>query len=310
MDMSFDVGKVFQERLASSMGLDKYRYIMEQVSITNVAVDTDFQRTFNGFYIVRRNESWRKSYYEYFESVKNGKPTFENIITYLYESTGNIEPSFSSKMLATILPEKPIWDRYVVQNLNMQLTGATKEEKLKNAILLYADMEKWYADFLETEKGQECISEFDRVLPDYKGISSIKKIDSIDAYTQGHAGACIESCRTCLVSIFSKYKGTEAFAKWMRGIYNTSGENTTSTAQDLSQALNTELRKDDLADFFYENRAGKLTKTKTIYMIYSMMSDYGTHRNEATQENPTLEDALFSLRLMDSILFWVYSKKK
>ena len=76
MDMSFDVRKVFQERLASSMGLDKYRYIMEQVSITNVAIDTDFQRTFNGFYVVRRNESWRKSYYEYFESVKNGKPTF------------------------------------------------------------------------------------------------------------------------------------------------------------------------------------------------------------------------------------------
>ena len=45
-------------------------------------------------------------------------------------------------------------------------------------------------------------------------------------------------------------------------------------------------------------------------MIYSMMSDYGIHRNEATQENPTLEDALFSLRLIDSILFWVYSKKK
>ena len=146
MDMSFDVGKVFQERLASSMGLDKYRYIMEQVGITNVAVDVDFQRAFNG---------------------------------YLYECTGNIEPAFSSKMLATILPEKPIWDRYVVQNLNIQLTGATKKEKLKNAIMLYADMEKWYADFFKTEKGKECIREFDRVLPDYKGISKIKKIDSI-----------------------------------------------------------------------------------------------------------------------------------
>lgn len=133
---------------------------------------------------------------------------------------------------------------------------------------------------------------------------------AIDAYTQGHAGACIESCRTCLVSIFSKYRGTEDFAKWMRGIYNTSGESSMSSAQDLSQALNTDLRKDDLADFFYENRAGKLTKTKAIYMIYSMMSDYGTHRNESTQENPTVEDALFSLRLTDSILFWVYSKKK
>lgn len=61
----------------------------------------------------------------------------------------------------------------------MQLTGTTKEEKMKNAIMLYADIEKWYADFLETEKGKECISEFDQVLPDYKGISKIKKIDSI-----------------------------------------------------------------------------------------------------------------------------------
>ena len=179
MDMNFDVSKVFQERLASSMGLDKYQYIMQQVHVTNVAVDIDFQRIFNGFYIVRRNESWRKSYYEYFENVKNSKPTFENIITYLYECTGNIEPSFSSKMLATIFPEKPIWDRYAVQNLNMQLVGTTKEEKLNNAISIYADMEKWYAVFGETEKGKECISEFDRVLPDYRGISSIKKIDCI-----------------------------------------------------------------------------------------------------------------------------------
>ena len=31
----------------------------------------------------------------------------------------------------------------------------------------------------QTEKGKECISEFDQVLPDYKGISKIKKIDSI-----------------------------------------------------------------------------------------------------------------------------------
>ena len=131
---------------------------------------------------------------------------------------------------------------------------------------------------------------------------------AIDAYTQGHAGACIESCRTCLVSLFSEYKGTEEFSKWMRGVYNTSGENLTASTQDLSNALNKELKKEDLADFFSENREGKLTKTKTIYMIYSMMSDYGTHRNESTIEAPTIEDALFSLRLMDSILFWVYAK--
>ena len=42
-----------------------------------------------------------------------------------------------------------------------------------------ADMEKWYAAFLQTDKAKECIEAFDRVMPDYKHISSIKKIDSI-----------------------------------------------------------------------------------------------------------------------------------
>lgn len=133
---------------------------------------------------------------------------------------------------------------------------------------------------------------------------------AINSYTQGDAGACIESCRTCLVSIFSKYQGTDAFAQWVRGIYNISGDAAVASLKDLSNALKVELKKEDLAEFFYENKSGKLTKTKTIYMIYSMLSDYGTHRNESTQEIPTMEDALFSLRLIDSILFWVYSKTK
>ncbi len=179
MGINFDVNKIFQERLASSMGLDKYQFIMEQVKKTDVSTDTVFQRTFNGFYIVRRNETWRKVYYDHFESVKGSTPTFASILTHLYEHTGNIEPSFSSKMLATIFPDKPIWDRYVVQNLNMELVGATKEERLSNAIALYADMEKWYADFLQTDKAKECIEAFERVMPDYKHISSVKKIDSI-----------------------------------------------------------------------------------------------------------------------------------
>ncbi len=179
MNMNFNVKKVFQERLASSMGLDKYQYIMKQVKKTHVSTDKEFQRIFNGFYIVRRNEEWRNVYYNLFEEIKNDNPTFSNILNYLYINTGNIEPSFSSKMLATIFPEKPIWDRYVVQNLNMELTGNTKEERLKNAIILYNNIEKWYEKFLQSNKAKECIEEFNIVMPDYKYISDIKKIDSI-----------------------------------------------------------------------------------------------------------------------------------
>ena len=179
MDMNFNAEKILQDRLATSMGLDKYKYIMEQVKCSDVSKNMEFQKNYNGFYIVRRNAEWRKVYYDYFERVKKETTSFADILTYLYEKTGNIEPSFSSKMLASIYPDKPIWDRYVVQNLNMKLEGKTKEEKLQNAIMLYEDMEKWYKDFLQTEKAMACISVFDRTLPDYKDISNIKKIDSI-----------------------------------------------------------------------------------------------------------------------------------
>lgn len=131
IELDFDVNKVFQERLATSMGLDQYKYIMEKVKQVDVSLNTDFQRNFNGFYMVRRNEAWRKVYYDYFEKIKTDKPTFQEIIMHLFQYTGNIEPSFSSKMLATIRPEKPIWDKYIVQNLGIELDGVTKDEKLK-----------------------------------------------------------------------------------------------------------------------------------------------------------------------------------
>ena len=179
MNMDFDVNKVFQDRLVKSIGLDKYHYIMKQVMKTNVSTDIDFQRTFNAFYVVRRNNEWRKIYYSLFEEVKTKTPSFSSIITHLYQCTGNIEPSFSSKMLASIFPEKPIWDKYVLQSLHMELVGNTKEERLHNAIILYSNIEKWYEDFLQTPKAKECIETFDRIMSDYKHISNIKKMDSI-----------------------------------------------------------------------------------------------------------------------------------
>ena len=179
MNIDFDARKVFQDRLALSLGLDKYEIIVKELKNTDISKDADYQRNFNGFYIVRRNEAWRNVYYTYFEKVKNETPTFKEIITYLYDSTGNIEPSFSSKMLSSIFPEMPIWDRYVVQNLNMQLLGTTKTERLENAISLYNDIVNWYKDFLQTDKARECIQVFDQTLPDYQWLSDIKKIDCI-----------------------------------------------------------------------------------------------------------------------------------
>ena len=111
--------------------------------------------------------------------MKDKKTTFEDIITYLYEKTGYVEPSFSSKMLATLDSSKPIWDKYVIENLDLKLIGKTSEEKLANAIETYHVIEKWYEEFLATEKAEECVRAFDSALPDYVMINSIKKVDTI-----------------------------------------------------------------------------------------------------------------------------------
>ena len=156
----------------------KTQIILEPYDVdADVSADRDFQTAFNGFYQVRRNEEWRKLFYALFEEVKGREPSYEYILRALYEATGNVEVSFSSKMLATINANMPIWDRYVAKNLGLELKGKTKEEQLKCAIDLYDQMVRWYRDFLKTENGRECISEFDRTLPHYTWMSEVKKAD-------------------------------------------------------------------------------------------------------------------------------------
>ena len=175
--MHINAKRVIETRIAESMGFKKYKQIMERVRNTDVSSDKDFQRTFNSYYRIRRNEEWQAIYYDLFEKIKDSQPSFEQIIRTLYKNTGNIEASFSSKMLATINSDMPIWDRYVVNNLCLKVKGKAKEEQLSCTVDLYNQMVRWYRTFLDTPNGKECIEEFDRILPEYKWMNSVKKID-------------------------------------------------------------------------------------------------------------------------------------
>ena len=176
MNMRINPNKVIEDRLAASFGLEQYGYIISQWKTVDVSADEDFQTKFNGYYRVRRNAEWREFYYALFQRGKSEKLSFADIITYLYEQTGNVEPSFSSKMYATLNTDKPIWDQYVLKNLNLQLEGKG-EERLHNAIDLYVRIEAWYEEFLKTQNGKDCIDAFDKALPIYSWISNTKKID-------------------------------------------------------------------------------------------------------------------------------------
>ena len=94
-------------------GIEQYLKIMDWIGKRNVAEDEEFQHVFNAFYQVRRNQAWRKVYYALMEELKGSNPSIEEVIRFLAEKTekGSVELSFASKLLHTIDPTKPIYDK-------------------------------------------------------------------------------------------------------------------------------------------------------------------------------------------------------
>ena len=158
------------------IGIEKYNWIMKRVHETDVSSDVEFQRVFNGFYRIRqRPASFYASYYTYLEKNKNNqKISFGDIVTYLYQETGSIHASFSSKLLATVNPNMPIWDKFVLQNLGLRTPYSYEKDRLQKTIQLYQKICDWY-------KTDEAIKKLAVFNQQFLGtnITDVKKIDFI-----------------------------------------------------------------------------------------------------------------------------------
>ena len=64
-----------ETQLALSLGLDRYDEIMHGDPSSE-----GFQRLFNGYYKIRRNEEWRRIYYSLFTQAKAKGFSFEQIV--------------------------------------------------------------------------------------------------------------------------------------------------------------------------------------------------------------------------------------
>jgi hypothetical protein len=163
-------------------GLKKYKLIMSIFKQTDVSNDRNFQKMYNGFYRVRRNQDWCILYYNYMQEMKESKyeVLFENTLKYIFDQTQRIEPSFSSKLVATINDSLPIWDKFVLQNTGFRPPNnlLSNEERIKNCLTTYNQIILWYEEALKCDSVIEAINLFDKKYPE-SGISDIKKIDLI-----------------------------------------------------------------------------------------------------------------------------------
>jgi hypothetical protein len=160
-------------------GLEKYLKIMSQVKLVDVSKDREFQRAFNGFYRVRqRPQTFYDTFYSFMEENKGSTPSFEKTLKYIEKELGRIEPSFSSKLVATINPDLPIWDSVVLNNLQLKRPAYYRKDRMEETIRLYEQIVDWYKDYLKDEEGQKMIELFDKEYPN-TGITDIKKIDFV-----------------------------------------------------------------------------------------------------------------------------------
>ena len=158
------------------VGADKYAFLMIRFQNNDVSIDELFQTKFTGFYRVRRNrEKFLKKYFSYLQSLKSAPNTsFRDIITYVKTFIGTVEPSFSSKLLATINPNFPVWDQYVLSNIGI---AVPVRKSIDFCVYIYQCIINWYNSFMRSGSAAEMVALFDKNLPEYKHFTTTKKID-------------------------------------------------------------------------------------------------------------------------------------
>ena len=155
---------------------------MELVKTTNVRANKEFQRIFNGFYRIRqRPKSFYEALYDYLERNKNNKEvSFEKTLAFFLDKFQRFEPAFSSKIVATINPNFPVWDSEVLKRLKFRSPGSQlgREIRFKKMLEIYDDIVRWYSEFINTEEAKNMIKVFDEKIG-ILNISDTKKIDLI-----------------------------------------------------------------------------------------------------------------------------------
>lgn len=161
-------------------GIEKYLALMDLHGKVNATTDVAFQRAYNGFYRMRqRPASFYQAYYTLMEQLRGSKPTFDYVLDTLHAATGRFEPSFSSKMVATLNPDKPIWDKFVLLNLGMVPPASYRRTRIDETKKCYAAIEGWFQTFLSSAEGANWIKQFDQLVPSHTKFTDTKKVDLI-----------------------------------------------------------------------------------------------------------------------------------
>ncbi len=159
-------------------GLRKYCWLQEQVHRKDVTINREFQKAFNGFYRVRRNAEWQSVYYGLMERAKTSRIEFSQILFELKKRTGQLETSFASKLVATLHPDRPVVDKFVLEHFGLSLPHQYEIDREQKAVRVYEILVKKYSEFMSKPTARVICDRFSAKYP-WADITDLKKVDLV-----------------------------------------------------------------------------------------------------------------------------------
>lgn len=137
------------------IGIERYQFIMEKVRQVDVSSDEGFQKTYENFYTLGRYpKEFRRDYFAYMGRGKEAKTSFEDTLLYFLKY-GTLEVSFSSKLVHTLDPEQPIWDRNVTdKHFGYKIPAYGTKDREKKILDRYERYKREFLKYMASDDGK------------------------------------------------------------------------------------------------------------------------------------------------------------
>lgn len=159
-------------------GVKRYQWLQANVLTCNVSTHRDFQRRFDAFYRVRRGAEWRAAFFNLMEDSKGNGIDFAQALRSLNGSTGRLEASFASKLVATLDPSTPVIDKFVLDNFDLRLPYWGAADREERTIEVYQQLCLKCCGLMTSPIGVMIRTMFDSKYPG-TNVTDLKKIDLV-----------------------------------------------------------------------------------------------------------------------------------
>ena len=176
---SIDIAVISQTLPQIQSGIDKYIKVINHLHLCDVSKSMDYQKLYNGYYRMRqRKQDYYQIYFEYLEANKNKDINFVDVLTYINTATGRFEPSFASKLLATIDTDSPVWDSVVLKNLSIIPPRSCQKDRMYATVKTYMTLLEWYGNYFKTQNAVDVLNLFNSIYPQFaQSVTAVKKVE-------------------------------------------------------------------------------------------------------------------------------------